>query len=424
MVARTEVETSVGIDSAYGELAKAIPSFAGITFQDGRFVVAITKQSDSLSAAPLVRAALTNRVRYAPFARSRLPNPIVSYRSVTRTWGALVAARDAILRDAKLADVHSVDIDEAVNAVVLYVATTDEAEVVTREISGMRSFTSGEVLVRVTERAKPDQGTGLTLASRYRPIIGGVQIFPGCTATIVAKSGGEWLLFTNSHCTSFKYWPDGGQTTQPWSGAAGAPPGIVSWGLERDRTPYGCLIAYKCRRADVAAYTFANLDYDTSTEIPSLPGVIARPPQRVAGSAMAAGPVDEYFITSGDEIPVEGNLQVAATKLWAVVGEELERVGWRTGWRYGTVVRTCFDSWVAGQYGNVRLRCSDEGTIFSEPGDSGSPMFQRLDPSNGLNQVVFLGINWGSRETDASNFYHTLDSMQKDFPALCFWYGC
>ena len=155
------------------------------------------------------------------------------------------------------------------------------------------------------------------------------------------------------------------------------------------------------------------LDYDPLSEIPAVPGTIVKPLRSYVGSQMIYGTLE-----------VDGVLQVRAVKSWAAVGEPIQRIGATTGWQTGTVVQTCQNWSIPGSNGFVRLLCQDEGTTFSEPGDSGSPVFQSFDLETGGMGIIFIGINWGSYSSDASNFHSHFDGMELDLGRICPWYGC
>jgi hypothetical protein len=149
----------------------------------------------------------------------------------------------------------------------------------------------------------------------------------------------------------------------------------------------------------------------SESELPFLIGVIARPPSWVQGLADVPG-----------SLTATGTMQVAATKLWAVEGEVVEKVGRTNGWTVGVVTKTCDTANYSFQGRDVRVVCSDQATINSDPGDSGAPVFQRLDSD--ANQIVMLGITTGRPGPGARGIYSSLNQMRQEMPGLCFTIGC
>lgn len=390
-----------GVDAAFDTIARDVPSFAGVHYDNGEYVVSLTALDDSLPAKRLIESALRARLVCYPGFKCEEPSPKMRYRSVQHTWRELSQLRDDLRGRPGFSEALTADVDERLNRVSFGVVSEVDARALRSEVERSAVGFSAVDISRV-EPPRPDQG-GLLLTSRFRPLTGGFEIGPrGCTATIVGLVNGAAAMLTNGHCTATGYAPDFGQTSQPWSG--------TMWGAEvHDPFPYSCGVWYnrkRCRRADLAAYTLQSIDLLEGETQQFQLGVIARPTERRYGPFMQYGPLQ-----------VDSYLQVAGTLNWAVVGEEVDRVGKATGWQYGNVYQTCSDI----NYG-VLIVCSDRATTFSEPGDSGSPMFRRSasDP----NQVFFLGINHGSNANDDSNFYSNFAQMRQEIPSLCFAYGC
>lgn len=95
------------------------------------------------------------------------------------------------------------------------------------------------------------------------------------------------------------------------------------------------------------------------------------------------------------------------------VGQILERIGMRTGWQSGPVTNTCVD--LPGEHGTTMV-CQTIADLFSEPGDSGSPVFLWA----GENNIFFAGINWGSHDTGPNNFFSDVTQMLQEMPGLVF----
>jgi hypothetical protein len=390
-----------GLDAVFDSLAREAPSFAGIVFRDGRYKVLLTDITDSARIRPAVMRALMSRVVYMSPKGPRLPDPVLAYAKVRFSWLELMSIYDRIYTTFDVSRLSATDVDEEANRVVLYAATDNDAAQVQDFIQSKLSNDSARITVRIRRPATPDQ---LTLLDRIRPIVGGLQVKPGCTALTVGYRNAQPVLLTNSHCTDLRYRPDGGMTRQNSSSPL--------WGAEvHDPAAYLCSLSARCRKADLAAYTLSGVDLEPGETQAYQVGSIAKPSTRNLGLNMQNGTLD-----------IVGAFQIIAVKYWAVSGETLERVGVTTGWQYGTQAFSCqninYNSnnspWV------VRILCNDLGTTFSQPGDSGGPVFQVVDPLSGGLNVVLVGINHGSYDYDASNFYSNFNQMRQEIPSLCF----
>ena len=166
-----------------------------------------------------------------------------------------------------------------------------------------------------------------------------------------------------------------------------------------------------CRRSDAAVYNMSNIDLDPG-EIGWLPGQIARPSVRLAGTGAVNGPTD-----------VVASFNFVGTLLWAVAGEVVDRVGITSGWQYGAVFSTCRDAVYPSGTRQVTVLCSDWANTNGEAGDSGGPVFKLLDEASG--QILFVGIHSGNQLSNpSSGIYSSLNQIRQDIPGVCFAYGC
>lgn len=81
-----------------------------------------------------------------------------------------------------------------------------------------------------------------------------------------------------------------------------------------------------------------------------------------------------------------------------LVNEWAEKVGERTGWTKGKVLRTCL-RWGDFEHDN-RVDCFHESNLYSDKGDSGSPVFRDYDgvdpgPPDSPPGVELVGLLWG-----------------------------
>ena len=89
------------------------------------------------------------------------------------------------------------------------------------------------------------------------------------------------------------------------------------------------------------------------------------------------------------------------------VGTSLDKTGRTSGSTYGNVTNSCVTIGC--------LRCQDVSKVWSEGGDSGSPVYVWL--SN--NDVQLHGVMWGGPGTDYSTTYSSrLAGIEADLGAL------
>lgn len=87
-----------------------------------------------------------------------------------------------------------------------------------------------------------------------------------------------------------------------------------------------------------------------------------------------------------------------------VVGTELHKIGATSAWTYGYITGSCVDKWTGAYSDGVELWmvCNTITDIWSEGGDSGSPVFYW--PWRDQDYVHFEGILWGG---PANDFHET-----------------
>lgn len=183
---------------------------------------------------------------------------------------------------------------------------------------------------------------------------------------------------TASHCSPKKFEYDASPFYQPWS-VGGYP--II--GVEYHDPPlWPCSgLNPQCRLSD------SNFNWFWYP-IPFETGKIVR--TQFAG---VTGP------GSLDQDPAAPFWSIDAKYLAAVpVGLNLNKVGRTTGWTTGTVTQSCV------HFPAEKLRCQVVSSIFSAPGDSGSPIFHRLPPSS---FVTLHGVLWGGPSSNYSVTYHS-----------------
>jgi hypothetical protein len=221
---------------------------------------------------------------------------------------------------------------------------------------------------------------------RHTTVRGGIQIaFSGglCTQGFNARrSSGQSIFVTNSHCTNTYFGYDGGTIYQHLVSSSNVVGAEVS-----DRGLYACYgSGTSCRRAD-AAYVSHNGSRTVAQ------GGIAR-------TSWATGGPGGLTIT--------GEFDIVARYTGSLpVGTYLDKTGRTSGSTYGQVTSSCVT------IGN--LRCQDISKVWSEGGDSGSPVYVWI----GGSQVQLHGVMWGGPGSDYTTTYSSrLGGIEYDLGAL------
>jgi hypothetical protein len=221
---------------------------------------------------------------------------------------------------------------------------------------------------------------------------------------------GQWgatypVYLTASHCSNRSYGLDQGTT---WFFQAATPQfaqNRVGWEWADPTAAQGsaCPSGTYCRWSDVLAVRYK---HDSLTAGPS----IARPD----GSPGYGSP--------GGSSTITGSFYVLGSFPYSIVGEELQKVGRTTAWTRGYVTATCVakDSGVIfpGTSSQIWILCNDVSSIWSDYGDSGSPIFKWYGDGN----AYFAGILWGGPSNNPSITYHSpLTSIVRDMGLYTFY---
>jgi hypothetical protein len=337
------------------------PGFAGVYVRaDSTLAVLLTERGDE----PAVR-------RYVASMRLATNTPLLSaYAGITsqqvehdfyqlREWfdsfGALME------RD----DIEMLDIDEARNR--LLVGTLSEAgdEAVKDHARAIGLPESAYAITRV-QRSAPR----ITVQDFHQWLVGGIEVRYGplwnqvCTLGFRALRMGVPVMVTNSHCSLDNRKLDFGTLTQPtWL----LPANEVGY-ESHDRGDYRCVSSLwpTCRWSDASYFT--------------------RNTMRLSGAPygfIAKTDYNGYFGPGG--LTVDGYRTVTQRLSTILVGTWLDKTGRTSGGTTGQITQTC--AWFSSQ----KLFCSDVSNVWSEGGDSGSPMFHWL----GDDSVALYGVLWG-----------------------------
>ena len=370
-------------DDEHARVARAeVPGFAGFYLrEDGTPVVRLVDPSQR-GAAQRYLAQELGRAH----GRANAPTEPV-FLSAAYDFAQLKGWAGQVEGLLTRSDVFLVDVDEVNNRVHVGVADNTAAGAVRSEAARM-----GIPAAALFVQTQPKPEMRATVRDRYTTIVGGTQIaFSNylCTLAFNARrvSTGTDIYVTNSHCTRRQFASDGIALYQP-SRVSGNEIGVEV----ADRATYACAgVGTKCRQADAAYYS--NNGLRTVGQ-----GGIARTALATGGNA---------GITTLGEFDI-----VARYTGTLPVGTVLGKTGRTSGSTYGLVTQSCV---TIGD-----LRCQDVSKVWSESGDSGSPMYVQVggagDPAN---DVQLQGILWGGPGTDWSTTYSSrLSGIEQDLGAL------
>lgn len=283
---------------------------------------------------------------------------------------------------ASRGDVYLVDVDEVGNRVLLGVADATATGAVRAEAA--RLGVPANAVATQTQQAPQ---TRASLRDRQATLKGGIQIAFGqylCTLGFPATrvSTGASIFVTNAHCTGTQYVSDGIAIYQNTVAAGNQIGNEVA-----DRGMYACITGVaSCRRAD-AAYISNNGTRPVGR------GLIARTNWATGGNAGTT---------------IVGDFRIVGRYTGTLpVGTSLDKTGRTSGSTYGNVTNSCV---TIGS-----LRCQDISRVWSEGGDSGSPVY--VWTAN--NDVQLHGVMWGGPGTDYSTTYSSrLAGIEADLGAL------
>ena len=372
-------------DDEFARVARAeVPGFAGYYLQDDGTPVVRLVNADQRAAAQryLARelvAARTGRVKGGG------QQPII--KPAAFDFAQLKGWADGLHPMLTRSDVFLIDVDEKENRVM--VGVRDAAAMAAVRAEGTRLGMPAAALF-VQTQAKPEMRA--TVRDRFTTFVGGIQIAFGqyvCTSGFNARrvSTGANIFVTNSHCTTTQYASDGAAIYQPTVASGNQVGNEVA-----DRGLYACVSGVaSCRRAD-AAY----ISHNGTRTIGQ--GGIARTAW-ATGAAASLTVTGEYDIIGRST----GNL---------TVGSYLDKTGRTSGSTYGQVTNSCV---TIGE-----LRCQDISKVWSQGGDSGSPVFVYVGGAGAAeNDVRLHGVMWGGPGSDYTTTYSSrLAGIEADLGAL------
>ena len=256
-----------------------------------------------------------------------------------------------------------------------------------------------------------------TLLGRVRPVEGGLanavsfngvaQEIPWCTYGFSAEYNGVDVMLTASHRTNRIYRADGSPTVFYQDSVKGADQ--IGSEYYDPEASIGCASPqgyYLCGRYSDAAM----IEYDAGVNFDL--GFIARTSFRSTNFGF------DGSITIDSQHP---QFRITASQDYPVAGQQVDKVGLRSGWTSGAVLQdgTCVDVLAIGGPGDdsttLYLRaCTYRATYQSRNHDSGSPVF--IWP--GGDDVTLVGIHWGNNEAEGYSDFSPMGGVRQDFGSM------
>ena len=366
-------------DDEFARAARAeVPGFAGFHLQDdGTPVILLTDPAQRGAA----QRYLAGHLRAARSGRHAGASAQPVFRTAAYDFAQLHEWSQALHPTLDRSDVFLIDVDEVRNRV--HVGVQDAQAVAAVRAEGARLGIPPAAL-HVETQPRPERRA--TVRERHTNVRGGIQIaFSGglCTQGFNARNhNNQWIFVTNSHCTPTYFGYDGGTIYQHTVSSSNIAGGEVA-----DRGLYACDGAGTwCRKADAAF-----VSHNGSRTIDQ---------GRIARTAWATGGPGGLTITG--EFDIVGRYTGTLP-----VNSYLDKTGRTSGSTYGQVTHSCVT------IGN--LRCQDISKVWSEGGDSGSPVYVWI----GGSQVQLHGVMWGGPGSDYTTTYSSrLAGIEQDLGTL------
>lgn len=382
------------LDEAYARMARIVPGFGGIFFDESDVLnVYLVDPNTVQKALPALEFLLVDR-----WGDGIIPP--------ASTWKVLQGRYDFI----QLNEWHNKIIHFISNPNVAMSDIDERHNRLTVGLKELKPVMQHQVAQEIEELGIPleaiafkeyqgSEPTG-SLRDKQRPVIGGV-VSDACTLGLVVNRSGTPGFIINAHCTPTPgaienprapiYQPYGYLTDHLIGHETFDPAGFIGTGKPHPNGPeWTCRRGERCRWSDSAFVTRA-------TGVTSNQGVIAKP----------------------DRLSRPGNISLNIAGSWSIValmfgppdGTRINKVGAKTGWTEGRVVGTCTREF---SLANIQLLCQYKADYYLEPGDSGAPVFI-IRPSN-PNTVALVGLHWGRERlgTKDAIFSPMRDGVMKD----------
>ena len=378
-------------------LTNEIPGFGGLFINSSHEFVAYIKDTTArgtlaASAVQALKAHLSSDGFGVP---RRIRPTTVRTLTADYDWQTLSSYRDFIADSLMGSDgVVIVAIDVVNNRVSATVAATNAGA----ESSLTQALSRHKIppaAIEISRGVAPRHAVALTPSVARFPVdtptlstlrdsepavlMGGIRIrVPGnfgyngeCSIGAVADSAGTTKLLSASHCSRVM-WSLTGDSVETW-GTDLIGHETTDKTASRGWDPF--LLWYAYRASDAALWSM-DATYGAAH---AMLGVIARTTTRdssgLGGAVHVSLDIDSPYLYVYDTV----------TSSSLVVGEEVDKVGERSGWQKGILVNTCVD-YLSDDNDH---ECFSEATILSITGDSGGPVFIW----DGMDGAALIGIN-------------------------------
>lgn len=264
-------------------------------------------------------------------------------------------------------------------------------------------------------------GAPLTLASRMTQIAGGLQMTTlvpggaflveasGSAGAVVKDSTGAFKLLTVAHFSPQTAHVDGNGYYQPHINNYDKTKTVNEVPFAFESTDPG----WKSALPSWIAYKWADANLSTWLSQQQTPdfGHIYRPKTRTG--VWTTPPVSPKFEID----PVTPKFNIVGVGIPAV-GQLLDQVGFKSGWTFGLVEDPCQDINYPVPAGAPKptFRCQVRTSIPAHGGDSGGPVFRRLDPNN--SNVEFMGIHTSSVQSINKSYFAPWGGIKKELGTL------
>jgi hypothetical protein len=369
-------------DDILAEQTVRIPGFAGMYVDDnGQLVLMGTDVSGNLMANPELQAIIDKTPSLRPLFRSGRSN----LATARFTFAELNMWKNAVTRRLRDESVSFIDLDEVNNRITIGIQPGSSRA---PAINLARSSGLPEDAIAIVEEPLPTPIQ--SLQDKIRPMDGGIEIgwtppwSEGhyCTLGVPVEFGSPLRkgFITASHCSQVR-WSLGtmASDTTNYTQQAFTQPGYSYVGREYlDPKPFvggACPFAKACRYSDaLLTYVFDS--------VASHRGYIA---------------LTTFAGTNSPGSITIGSIWGPETKIVGIqaptMGVRADKMGRTSGWTYGPINRTCYNTAGGGGPSIHYNLCQYRSYGYADNGDSGSPVFYFGGTTSNM-----LGILWG-RET-------------------------
>ena len=376
------------------EISSRIPSFAGYAMDraTGNAVAYVVNSRDG-DAAVVEVGQLTADQRASALARGFSGGVVV--RPARFTYMQLSNWRDSLLfwRELSNVGVLWVDLAEEKNVIEIGIDPS-RVSTATPRIRARLTAVGGDnaALHFVAEAGRVElarkavllesiamffRANNDSLTSKVRPLRGGITVTTsavGCTLGFIVKFDNVYYATTASHCSA---------PTKIVTGIPMVQGGRVVAVEAFDPAPYVIVPPDSARWSETALYRIYTDSSDATFDF----GRLARAENNLG--SLKIDPSSPYF-----QLTAEENGGIADD--WYVYHE-----GVGTGWRYGWVVRSCFDDIQVAASIGYRLHCQFRADFYTDLGDSGGPVFA---PYQG--GFMTIGTIYGKYDTGWPYYIH------------------